>query len=185
MQTLIFISIALSLYAIHVARNAHLRIDKPPRSFHFTLSEVNENNYENAESVLDDAKIKFYILYLSGSRVFFDEDTFKNININQKIDTFAKLGDKKQIHCRSWGDALRIRYITDQDSDRAEQGEELLLDLLSLPKSSNNVLRENKNFELIKKYLTESGWEIKNRSLSFDDLWFSKGNFEIYITYIS
>lgn len=170
MQILIFISIVLALYAIWVARKAHQRIDNPPRSFHFTLQETKEIN-------LDMAKIQFYVLHLSGARVFFDEDTFDNINISKKIDTFAKIDDKRQITCYSQGSTLMFGYITDPDKKEAEQGEELHLGVLSLP-------RYSKNRQIIERYLKESGWEIK-RALSLDDLCFSKENLEIYITYIS
>jgi len=168
MYYLIFISIALSLYALYVARNVSLRLESSPRSFHFTLSKVGESK---------DIKIKFYVLYLSGTRVFFDQETYENINISRKIDTSIEITKDKLIKCFSWGDSLRLQYIINGDSERAEQGEELSLNLLSLPKSSEST-------KSIENQLKQDGWEMK-RALSTDDLCFIKENLEIYLTYIS
>lgn len=172
MQTLVFVSIALTLYALYVARNAHVRLNNRPRSFHFTLSKIGE-----------EAKIKFYVLYLSGSRVFFDQETFDNINISRKISTFADLPKNKQITCATWGNSLRVQYA-DKDKEIAEQAEELSLDILSLSKASDSPLGKDPNAEKVRGYLEETGWEIKE-ALSFNDIHFVKDNFEVYIAYIS
>jgi len=177
MYILVFISITIALCAMWVARSAYLRIDNPPRSFHFTLSEAREIDREKGENVFDKESIRFYVLYLSGSRVFFDEDTFENINISSKIDTVAKINNKREIVCYSLGGALIFGYVTDPDKKEAEQGEELHLSILSLPQSSENRQK-------IENYLKGSGWKIK-RALSLDDLRFSKDNLEVYISYIS
>ena len=177
MDILIFVSIAIALYAIWVAQNAHSRIDNPPRSFHFTLSEARKTDYSKGESEFDKARIKFYVLYLSGKRVFFDEHTFNNININSKIDTSAKIDSKKELVLHSWGGALRFGYVADQNKEAAEQGEELHTDVLSLPQTPENRKR-------LEEYLKQEGWKIE-KGLSLDDVRMTKDKLEIYITYIS
>ena len=169
MYYLIFISIALALYALYVAKNAHR--DKP-RSFHFTLIIRDKNKY---------ATIKFYVLYLSGTRVFLCQDASKNINLTPKINTWdacAEISNNKLITCESQGkDSLVLQYIADKSSKMATQSEELSLDLLSLPNPS--ITRES-----IEKHLKQAGWEIE-RALSGDDLSFDKENLSVYLTYIS
>ncbi|MEX0931266.1 MAG: hypothetical protein WDZ88_00790 [Candidatus Paceibacterota bacterium] len=177
MYILSIIAILIALYTIRVARNAHFRINNPPRSFHFTLSKSRDVDDLKGENISARAKIRFYVLYLSGKRVYFDDDTFDNISINRKIDTNTQIDSKKELVLHSWGDILRLQYITDPEKENAEQGEELLPDVLSLPKSS-------KNQEIIKDYLKQNGWKIET-ALSFDDIRITKDNLEVYITYIS
>lgn len=177
MYTFTTIAILVAVYAAWVARNAHWRIDNPPRSFHFTLSESRNIDYSKGESVADRARIKFYVLYLSGKRVFFDEHTFNKINIHNRIDTDAKIGGDKSLLLHSWGDAVRFGYLTNSDNNDAEQEEGLHLSILSLPKSPGNQRR-------IEKYLKQNGWKLE-KALSFDDMRIVKGALEVYITYIS
>lgn len=172
MQIFVFISIGLALYALYVARNAHVRLNNRPRSFHFTLSKSGT-----------EAKIKFYVLYLSGSRVFFDEKTSDNINISAKVYAYVDLPKNKQITCASWGNSLRVQYASN-NKEIAEQAEELSLDVLSLPKASDGPLGKDTNAEIVRGYLEETGWEAKE-ALSFNDMHFTKDNFEVYIAYIS
>jgi len=168
MYILISIAILLAFYALYVARSAHSRFDSSPRSFHLTLTRKSKDG---------DGKIQFYVLYLSGARVFLDQQ-FESVNITPKMNISSEIANGKFIECWSEGDFLRWRYVlTDNKKEHFESGDELSLSLLSLPKSVDSS-------KSIEAYLKQEGWESK-RALFTDDLYFVKDNLEVYLTYVS
>lgn len=159
------VGLALAIYALIVARHAHSRLDSQPRSFHFTVSKTDA----------DHEKISFFVLYLSGAKVFFKQETSETVNISAKIDTSLDFKKGGSIVCESLGSTLKLQYITNKSSD-AEQGEELALDLLSLPSTT-------KNKAMIENYFKKAGWGMK-RAFS-NDLHYIKENLDLYISYLS
>jgi len=157
MNIWVIVSLVISIYAL-----VSIKRKKEPRSFY-------------VEATLNHkTSIGFYVLYVSGSRLFFQEKTDNGLNISSHISIFSETNLGHQIVCESHGNVLSIQHLSSINEHEALQGERLDIGMLSLTLKYQN---------LIEGHLDEMGWNIDD-SLS-GDLRFSKDNIQVYVSYLA